>query len=645
MTADPATLRAAKDRIACSILGGDHRVEPRLGAVRLRPHQQTAVNRLLEIITRYRGALLADAVGLGKTYVALAIAREHARPLVICPAALRGMWERAMATAGTPIPVVSVEGLARGERPEFDPDLLLVDEAHHFRTPATRRYDALAGLARRARVLLMSATPLHNSRRDLTALLGLFAGSGIAAWPDVAIRRLIVRRDEHAANQFLPPIHGPHPLSPGADDDCLDAILALPPGIPAADEGVARALTTISLVHLWASSRAALLASIRKRRARALALRDAIRSGHLPTSSELSAWQYADDTLQLAFPFCVTSQEAVDVPELQSHLDAFVHHAGQLIEQCRTTPDPDAARVHLLRTLRVQHTGHRVVAFSQYAHTVTALGRLMRADHRVAVITADGGTIASGSVTRTEILTQFAGEPQPVPAAARIDLLLTTDLLSEGIDLRGASVIVHLDLPWNPARLEQRVGRARRIGSPHEAIHVYTFVPPTAAERILELQRRLAAKVRTAACMIGGMNSPIDFSSAYDGSARPTPHETLRARIAGWIDPAARTDGTATVIAAATSHREGWIGAVHVDGLARLIYSMDGTIGDDPDICAELSSQLGVPAEFDPVRGDEAVAQIQRWLASRSALAGIDGQSAPKSAVLDRLAQTIARSP
>ena len=205
MTCDPAAaLIAAQDRIARLLLSVDAGVDPHLGALVLRPHQQVAAGRLLEIIGRHRGALLADAVGLGKTYVALAIARVHARPLVICPAALRPMWERAMAVARTTMPIISVEALSRGEVSRADADILLIDEAHHFRNPATRRYAAVAELAKHARVLLMSATPMHNSRRDLEALIGLFAGSSVQRWTDARLAHLIVRRDADAARETLP---------------------------------------------------------------------------------------------------------------------------------------------------------------------------------------------------------------------------------------------------------------------------------------------------------------------------------------------------------------------------------------------------------------------------------------------------------
>jgi superfamily II DNA or RNA helicase len=647
-----ALLGAARDKIASAVLAGTTTVNCRLGSLTLRPHQRTAVARLLEIMARHRGALLADAVGLGKTYVALTIAREHARPLVICPAALRPMWERAMGTAALRFPVMSIESLARGERPAVDPDVIIVDEAHHLRTPSTRRYEAIASLAKRARLLLLSATPLHNSRRDLTAILALFLGSDVHAWSDRELARVIVRRDETSANQTLPPLIGPHALSPGADDDCLDAICALPAAVPAADEGTAAALAAISMVHLWASSRAALLASLRKRRARAVALTEAIASGQLPTSADLAAWHYADESLQLAFPFCVSGVEhPIDAIAVARTLDEYIRAVSGLIATCQRSPDPDEARASLLRTLRATHHGARIVAFSQYAWTVSALGQLLRAEPGVAVVTASGARIASGPVPRQEILAQFAGDAPPTPAVERVDLLLSTDLLSEGVDLRGASVVVHIDLPWNPARLEQRVGRARRLGSAHDAIHVYTFVPPAAAERMLALEQRLASKVRIAHGIVGAVAPSAFLRGEADDLPVDSPvaaAESLRAQLMDWLDPATRRESAETVVGAAIGPCVGWLAVVHVDGLPRLIHSVDGAIREDPATFARLADQLGPARSFNAEMGSAAIAQVDRWVASRQLAADIGVTPAypsAKRAVLERLSQSVARAP
>jgi superfamily II DNA or RNA helicase len=633
----------AKARIACALLAGDRDVDPRLGDLTLRPHQLTAVSRLLEIIASYRGALLADAVGLGKTYVALACAREYENTIVICPAALRGMWERAMKSARAVLRTVSVESLSRGTMPELQPGFLVIDEAHHFRTPGTRRYEAVAQLARRARVLLLSATPLHNSRRDLTSVLALFAGAGVADWTDRALARLIVRRDDATADETLPSISGPHALSPAEDDGCLDAILALPPAVPAADEGVAHALTMISMVHLWSSSRAALVASVRKRLARATALYDAVAAGHLPNASELAAWCYADGALQLAFPLFTPNDHIVDQEALHNQLSNFIERATALLRQCEATADPDEARVALLRTLREQHTAARVVAFSQYAHTIAGLGRLLRGDQGIAIVTGTGARIASGALPRDEVLRQFAGDAPLVRPVERIDLLLTTDLLSEGVDLRGGSVIVHLDLPWNPSRLEQRVGRARRIGSRFDTIHVYTFVPPTAAERLIEIRRRLADKVKAAREIVGGAFDP--FGQPALTASPVTAGEALRARMRDWSADGWDTSEESPAVGAAASRTSGWIAAVVVSGVARLIGVFGAGITDDAEALARALDDVDVGRPVGESECRRALDSIRDWLAARDATAGMEQYSVARRAVLDRLTQTVARAP
>jgi hypothetical protein len=103
-------------------------------------------------------------------------------------------------------------------------------------------------------------------------------------------------------------------------------------------------------------------------------------------------------------------------------------------------------------------------------------------------------------------------------------MLCTTDVLSEGLDLQRASVIIHLDLPWNPARLEQRVGRVRRLGSSHPCVSVYVLAPPAAAERLLQVEQRLRDKMGVAGRVIGpvGRMLPGVDERAHPQSAATT---------------------------------------------------------------------------------------------------------------------------
>ena len=84
---------------------------------RLHAHQQSAVDRLRYLLLEHRGALLADEAGLGKTYVAAALMRDAARPLLVIPAALRIMWRDALAAADASATMMSYSALSRGNVP------------------------------------------------------------------------------------------------------------------------------------------------------------------------------------------------------------------------------------------------------------------------------------------------------------------------------------------------------------------------------------------------------------------------------------------------------------------------------------------------------------------------------------------------
>ena len=95
----PAPLHVVRAAFVRAVVGPTFALPP-LGSVTLHAGQTETVRRGREAIARFGGVLIANDVGSGKTYAALAIAREYARPLVLAPASLRSMWAKAMARAG-----------------------------------------------------------------------------------------------------------------------------------------------------------------------------------------------------------------------------------------------------------------------------------------------------------------------------------------------------------------------------------------------------------------------------------------------------------------------------------------------------------------------------------------------------------------
>ena len=72
-----------------------------------------------------------------------------------------------------------------------------------------------------------------------------------------------------------------------------------------------------------------------------------------------------------------------------------------------------------------------------------------------------------------------------------IQILLSTDVLSEGQNLQDADTVINYDLPWNPVRLIQRIGRIDRLKSKHNFIYICNFFPEDALESLLGLMERL----------------------------------------------------------------------------------------------------------------------------------------------------------
>ena len=702
VTVTPDELRA---RIAALVANHDQPTE-RLGEIALQPHQRAAVGRIAAAMREFGGALLADETGLGKTFVALSVARDAHRPLVVAPAALGDMWHQAAQSAGVTIEFTSVEALSRrrGER-AGEHDLVVVDESHHFRNPATARYRALADLTACARVLLLSATPVHNSASDLTTLLALFLGARASTLDSAWTSRCIVRRSPNdVPTAHLPHVPPPEPLCVRHDERHLDAILALPPPVPAMDGGDGGALLVYSLLRQWASTRAALVEALRRRLARATALMAGLETGHHPSTAELAAWAFADGTVQLAFPELVIdgAHQAPDATGLAACVRAHTDAVRALLDDLAHSPDPDVERATHLIELRARHRGEKLVVFSQYADSVSAMFRLLRSQPGVAALTADSGRVAGGALTRREVLRRFAPRAHNVaaaPRAERIDLLLTTDLLSEGVNLQDASVLVHLDLPWTPARLDQRVGRVARLGSAHERVAVYAMLPPAGAERIVRVEQRLREKLGAATRAVGVAGTIIPSltlgklcaagctdQDSPDSTARgpATLTEAIQRVLADWAgrgsvggrpehpdlvtqppgptawtvhdssqsnaDIAVSPTSHTPIVAAVDSPTVGFIAVLGDAARPRLIADVGMGPADDPEtLLAALRSADGAGVQVDDETVAAAIEAVAQWR-SRHCLRRdltVDGalRARARRSVADRIAAITRRAP
>ncbi|MBI3396201.1 MAG: type III restriction endonuclease subunit R, partial [Spirochaetia bacterium] len=119
---------------------------------------------------------------------------------------------------------------------------------------------------------------------------------------------------------------------------------------------------------------------------------------------------------------------------------------------------------------------------------------------RFAAVSAD-----TKEETINSVLNRFAPigrrvkNPNP---AQELDVLISTDMLSEGVNLQDADLLINFDLPWNPMRIVQRVGRVNRIGSDN-VVRVLNFVPDEVLEQFLNLVQILSSKIAQVTALLG----------------------------------------------------------------------------------------------------------------------------------------------
>jgi superfamily II DNA or RNA helicase len=467
----------------------------------LRPEQLRSFRRSVHAVRRYGAAMLADPVGTGKTYVALAVAAvlEPRRPPVcLVPATLVAQWKVTAETLGLEIVAASHQAASRGHLPEAGSGLVIVDEAHHFRNPVTRRYRHTAPWLLGRRVLLATATPVVNRLTDLLyqLLLGV-RDDALAAEGVASLRALLGRGQGSPALGSLViasvPAEGGRPTrrglitNAGAGEAAVaETTLASLDRLRLSRLRGTEALIRTVLRRAAASSPTALSTALRRYRTLLLHGRDAVTAGR---TLDRAAIRRFTGELEEQLVWWELMPAAADPNDL--FLDDLDVIDEVLREAARAEEGPDG-KLERLRALLADDKP--TLVFTSRRETVRYL-RDRLAPPQVAWCTGLRAGLGPCRLPRATVLNWFREARRPaMPPAVR--QLITTDVAAEGLDLQRAARVVHYDLPWTPMRLEQREGRAVRLGSLQATVEVVTFSSPPPMERALRMTRALALKAR-----------------------------------------------------------------------------------------------------------------------------------------------------
>ena len=590
--------------------------------------QMHGVARALRLIRDTGGAIVADEVGLGKTFIAgqiLEIYRERRqRALLICPASLRDTtWKKFLHRFQVFTECISFEQLAYDrqvadaqrpyatheqlERPLAEYHLVIVDEAHNYRNPdAPARAGVLRSLlfGQRRDLLLLTATPVNNSLWDLFHLLRFFvrqdahfAGRGILSIrerfaramqedpsnlsPDVLypiIDATTVKRTrqfvkKHYAGDTIEgsgglpvPIVFPEPralsvrynlddLLPGFFDhlekaldpesaDCIHFARYEPDAylISGADEEEkARAQAIVGLLRTgllkrFESSAHAFRRTVEKMIDHHDTFLLALDEGFVVTAAFMKELSADDDNVFDDVLADTEFKEPAHLYDIERLREAVEDDRGKLQvladETAKVTPDRDPKLEVLAAALEAiadqaraealddidEGQKRKVLVFSFFKDTVDWIRDYLRDEvgqqpalesyhERIAAVS---GTDDAEEPTRLRAVQGFAPiSMEAHPGVDRYDLLISTDVLAEGVNLQQCRHIINYDVPWNPMRLVQRHGRIDRIGSPHNKVFLRTIFPADRLDRLLRLEQRILHKLAMAAASVGVV-APIE---------------------------------------------------------------------------------------------------------------------------------------
>ena len=190
-------------------------------------------------------------------------------------------------------------------------------------------------------------------------------------------------------------------------------------------------------------------------------------------------------------------------------------------------PAADSKLASLANFINGMDKGKKVLVFSEYKDTIEYVNAHLRALVTDRVI----ATVDGSSPHPEEIAQRFAPESNGgfLPEGTEeIDVLLATDVLSEGQNLQDGDTVINWDLPWTIIPMIQRAGRVDRVGQKAREISVLSFMPQDGLENVLELRKRLVARLRNSAEMFGAGDKffPDDgivdddmISGLFDGTA------------------------------------------------------------------------------------------------------------------------------
>ncbi|HOY15700.1 MAG TPA: helicase-related protein [Haliscomenobacter sp.] len=586
-------------------------------------YQVDAVNEGFEKLKQHKGFFLADVVGLGKTVVGALIARKFTyandpfktRVLIVAPPALVNNWRETTNKLGLHNCDFETVGRLKHIRKPENYHLVIVDEAHKFRSDNTSAFNELQKICKTPcrftgnvitpednykRVILISATPLNNRPEDIRNQIYLFqdAKQGtLETAPNLqhffyplieeykqlknlpieevrmrikriyerirenVIKPLSIRRtrtdiettpayneDRIKQGIHFPAIQPPKPifykLEPELEElydhtiACLDdrgrgsglsyaryqALKYLTgeksaqfPRRELISEQLAKIMRTL-LIKRLDSSFAALRSSLRHFSDANRAMLMMFDKGKIFIAPDLKGKvseyildEQEDELEKVVIELMESGQTAlICLPEdfdplylqLLEKDQRLLDQLLQRWEKVQEDPKVDEFLLNLQTELldKRRNPEQKLVVFSESTVTVNYLKAKLSAfpEYRVLAVSS-----SNRKELQQVIMDNFDANLDLSQRKNDYNIVISTEVLAEGVNLHRSNCIVNYDTPWNSTRLMQRIGRVNRIGSKAPRVYIYNFYPTAKVESDIELQKRAFMKIQAFHAALG----------------------------------------------------------------------------------------------------------------------------------------------
>jgi superfamily II DNA/RNA helicase len=551
-------------------------------------YQEQAILNAKKILEEYGGVFLSDVVGLGKTFMSAMLANQiDGRTLVIAPPVLLdkynpGSWPSVFSDFRIPADFESLGKLDKLiEQGTEKYHNIFIDEAHRFRSEDNITYEKLAQICRGKRIILVTATPLNNTPRDILSQIKLFQSAKKSTIPNLPnlqaffssldknlkgldrqenygdymnmvkknslqirekiLKYLMVRRTrkeietyfgKDLASQGLkfPDVEDPesvyYQLNPEEDEIFNKTIKIIAQKFKYArympmlyykgdeldqletqsQKNMGRFMK-ILLIKRLESSFFAFKNSLNRFIASYERFLEELDSGKIYVSKKYTNKIYdliENDEEEKIQEFLDTDKARVfPAEDFKKELKRDLLSDLEMLKDVRTQwegirRDPKLMEfIDILKSKKILKE-NKLVVFSESRETVEYLAKNLKVKFGDCILAFSG---KSSAVTRDSVIKNFDAKVRNPKDDYRI--LITTEVLAEGVNLHRSNVVINYDIPWNPTRMMQRVGRINRVDTKFDKIFSFNFFPTRQSNDQIKLKEAAEAKIHAFISLLG----------------------------------------------------------------------------------------------------------------------------------------------